>query len=167
MARPAEVIFIRTSWVFASKGKNFLTTIARLAGERPELRIVADQIGALTSARSIAQGVVSIIGSRAEREAGSVLNSIRRRFAEVDGLVHMSSRGATNWHGFATAIVDGLRVRGQQLAVHNIAAIDTKDYPTRAARPLRVWIYPGLKRSLAFKCQIGRRLLRLSSLSSF
>jgi dTDP-4-dehydrorhamnose reductase len=132
----ASYLIIRTSWVFASKGKNFLTTIARLARERPELRVVADQIGAPTSARSIAQGVISIIGSCPEHEAGSILNSIKRRFAEVDGLIHMSSRGATNWHGFATAIVDGLRVRGQQLAVHNIAAIDTKDYPSRAVRPL-------------------------------
>jgi dTDP-4-dehydrorhamnose reductase len=50
-------LIIRTSWVFASRGRNFLTTIARLALERPALRIVADQIGAPTSARSIAQAL--------------------------------------------------------------------------------------------------------------
>jgi dTDP-4-dehydrorhamnose reductase len=48
----------------------------------------------------------------------------------------MADKGETSWHGFATAIVDGLRCRGHQLAARNIAAIGTKDYPTKAARPL-------------------------------
>jgi dTDP-4-dehydrorhamnose reductase len=127
-------LIIRTSWVFASRGKNFLTTIARLARERPELRIVADQMGAPTSARSIAQAVVSIIGERGVKDRD--LNLIKRKFAEADGLLHMSDYGETSWHGFATAIVDGLRSRGQRLAVANIAAIGTKDFPTKAPRPL-------------------------------
>jgi dTDP-4-dehydrorhamnose reductase len=127
-------LIIRTSWVFASGGKNFLTTIARLARERPELRIVADQMGAPTSARSIAQAVVSIIGERGVKDRD--LNFIKRKFAEADGLLHMSDYGETSWHGFATVIVDGLRFRGQRLAVANIAAIGTKDFPTKARRPL-------------------------------
>jgi dTDP-4-dehydrorhamnose reductase len=129
-------LIIRTSWVFASRGKNFLTTIARLARDRQELRIVADQIGAPTSARSIAQGLISIIGSNGPHENGSGVNLIKDRFAEVDGLVHMSDKGETSWHGFASAIVDGLRSRGVQLAVCNVAAIDSKDFPTKAPRPL-------------------------------
>jgi dTDP-4-dehydrorhamnose reductase len=48
----------------------------------------------------------------------------------------MAAKGETSWHGFATAIVDGLRSRGQQLAAHSITAIGTKDYPTKATRPL-------------------------------
>jgi dTDP-4-dehydrorhamnose reductase len=48
----------------------------------------------------------------------------------------MSNKGETSWHGFATAIVDGLRSSGQQLAVRNITAIGTRDFPTKAARPL-------------------------------
>lgn len=129
-------LIIRTSWVFASRGKNFLTTIARLARDRQELRIVADQIGAPTSARSIAQALISIISSHGPHENGSGLNLIKDRFAEVDGLVHMSDKGETSWHGFASAIVDGLRSRGVQLAVCNVAAIDSKDFPTKAPRPL-------------------------------
>jgi dTDP-4-dehydrorhamnose reductase len=129
-------LIIRTSWVFAATGKNFLTTIAKLARERQELRIIADQIGAPTSARSIAQAVISIINTQGANEGGSGVNLIKRRFAEVDGLVHMSDKGETSWHGFATAIVDGLRSRGQQLSVGNIAAICTKDFPTKAKRPL-------------------------------
>jgi dTDP-4-dehydrorhamnose reductase len=126
-------LIIRTSWVFASRGKNFLTTIARLARERPALRIVADQIGAPTSARSIAQALISIIsnGSRAPD-----INLVERRFAELNGLVHLSNSGETSWYGFAEAIVDGVRSRGQQLAVTNIEAIGSKDFPTKASRPL-------------------------------
>jgi dTDP-4-dehydrorhamnose reductase len=127
-------LIIRTSWVFASRGKNFLTTIARLALERPTLRIVADQIGAPTSARSIAQALISIISNGASR--GPDINPVKRRFAELDGLLHLSNSGETSWYGFAEAIVDGVRSRGKQLAVTNIEAIGSKDFPTKASRPL-------------------------------
>jgi dTDP-4-dehydrorhamnose reductase len=128
-------LIIRTSWVYASRGRNFLTTIVRLAREREELRIVADQIGAPTSARSIAQALVSIISSKAPHDNAPSIEVIRRRFVEAQGLVHLSDRGETSWHGFGTAIVDGLRSRGQHLVVQRITAITTKDYPTKAARP--------------------------------
>jgi dTDP-4-dehydrorhamnose reductase len=130
----ASHLVIRTSWVFASRGKNFLTTIARLARERHELRIVADQTGAPTSARSIAEALTSVISNVGTKEPD--INLIRRRFADLDGLVHLSNKGETSWHAFAAAIVDGIRARGQQLAVTNIAAIGSKDFPTKAARPL-------------------------------
>jgi dTDP-4-dehydrorhamnose reductase len=133
-ARSSHLI-IRTSWVFASRGKNFLTTILGLARDREELRIVADQIGAPTSASSIAKALTSIISPR-PRENDAGINLIKSRFAAVDGLVNISDKGETSFHGFATAIVDGLRSRGIQLAVRNIAAIDSKDFPTKAIRPL-------------------------------
>jgi dTDP-4-dehydrorhamnose reductase len=127
-------LIIRTSWVFASKGKNFLTTITRLARERTELRVVADQIGAPTSARSIAQAVISILcGPGSERRD---VDLVKRRFASLGGLVHVSNAGKTNWHDFAVAIVSGLRLRTNRLVVTDIIAIGTKDFPTRAVRPL-------------------------------
>lgn len=130
-------LIVRTSWVYASRGKNFLTTIVRLAREREELRIVADQIGAPTSAGSIAQAVISIISGHApEERASSDVNFIKRRFADTNGLVHLSNSGQTSWHGFATAIVEGLRDRDKRLAVRSITAIGTRDFPTKAARPL-------------------------------
>jgi dTDP-4-dehydrorhamnose reductase len=129
-------LIIRTSWVFASRGQNFLNTIGRLARERQELRIVADQIGAPTSARSVAQALTSMLSSGDQHEPDPTIDLIKSRFAEVKGLVHMSNKGETSWYGFATAIVDGLRCRGVQLAVCNIVAIDTKDFPTKATRPL-------------------------------
>jgi dTDP-4-dehydrorhamnose reductase len=127
-------LIIRTSWVFAAGGKNFLTTISRLALERPTLRIVANQIGAPTSARSISQALISIIGNGASRRPD--IDRVKRRFAELEGLVHLSNRGETSWYGFAEAIVDGVRSRGKQLAVTKIEAIGSKDFPTKASRPL-------------------------------
>lgn len=128
-------LVVRTSWIFSSTGNNFLNTILRLAREQAELRIVSDQFGAPTSARSIAHGIMSIIGGSAGRSMEIKMEEIARRFSQVDGLLHMSNAGETSWYGFACAIVEGLRARGFALAVREIVPIATKDYPTRALRP--------------------------------
>lgn len=120
-------LIIRTSWVFAARGVNFLRTIARLAGERKELRIVADQIGAPTSARTIAEAVVQIVGPD--------LSGIASSSAFDRQIINVACVGQTSWHGFATAIVAGLKTRGVELAVEHIVAIGTKDYPSKATRP--------------------------------
>ncbi|MFZ1108314.1 MAG: dTDP-4-dehydrorhamnose reductase [Rhodomicrobium sp.] len=126
LANPAYLI-IRVSWVYAAQGKNFLRTIARFAREREQLRIVSDQFGAPTSAEQIAQCAATILSSR-----GRVLDEV---FAEAKNVVHFSASGVTSWHGFATAIVDGLRARGVALRVNSISAIPTSEYPTAAKRP--------------------------------
>jgi dTDP-4-dehydrorhamnose reductase len=120
-------LIIRTQWVYAANGANFLRTIARLAAQRKELRIVADQYGAPTSARIIADAVASIIGP----------NSIplTERFNNTDGLIHVAASGETTWHGFAQAIVNGLKARGVELAVESVVPIPASEYPTRARRP--------------------------------
>jgi dTDP-4-dehydrorhamnose reductase len=124
-------LVVRTSWIFASRGRNFLNTIVRLARQGGELRIVADQIGAPTSARSIAEGLMSIFGGQSANIA-----SIRQRLRAAEGIVHLTSSGQSSWHGFAVAIVDGLRDRGIHVPVTGVTAIRTKDFPTRAVRPL-------------------------------
>jgi dTDP-4-dehydrorhamnose reductase len=118
-------LILRTSWVYAAKGTNFLRTIARLAAERPELRIVADQIGAPTSAQVIAHSIARMI----------VSSDLVGRFAAANGLVHLATSGETSWHGFASAIVDGLKARGAPLKAQAIVPIGTADYPTKAKRP--------------------------------
>jgi dTDP-4-dehydrorhamnose reductase len=128
-------LVVRTSWVFSSTGTNFLNTILRLASEQAALRIVSDQFGAPTSARSIAHGIMSIISGSAGSPMQINMETIARKFSQVDGLLHMSNAGETNWCGFACAIVEGLRARGFPLAVREIVPIATKDYPTRALRP--------------------------------
>jgi dTDP-4-dehydrorhamnose reductase len=119
-------LIVRTSWVYAAaKGTNFLRTIARLAAERPELRIVADQIGAPTSAQVIADSIATMIATP----------DLVRQFAVAKGLVHLAAAGETSWHGFASAIVDGLKARGLPLKAQAIVPIRTEDYPTKAKRP--------------------------------
>lgn len=119
-------LIARTSWVYAAKGSNFLRTIARLAREREELRIVADQIGAPTSADIIADTLATFFAS-----PGGLSSVIER----TDGLVHVAAAGSTSWHGFATSIVEGLRTRGVPLKVERVVAIGTADFPTKAQRP--------------------------------
>ena len=99
-------LIVRTSWVYAAQGTNFLKTIVRLSRERSELRIVADQIGAPTPARLIAQIVTTIIEQ--------CRSDMRARFTDAGGVIHVATSGETSWHGFASAIVDRLRARGDR-----------------------------------------------------
>ena len=120
-------LVVRTSWIYASKGKNFMRTIARLAGESKKLRIVADQVGAPTSAALIADALTRMVEDDPK--------TIADRFAGAQGLVHFAASGATSWHGFAVAILQGLRERGVRLVADGVIPIRTEDYPTKAVRP--------------------------------
>ena len=120
-------LIVRTSWVYAAKGRNFLRTIARVACERAELRVVDDQVGAPTSAALIADILSRIVaGDRALLAA---------RFAAAEGITHVAASGCTSWCGFATAIVDGLRARGRAIKTERVIPIRTEEYPTKARRP--------------------------------
>lgn len=125
----APHLIIRTSWVYAASGANFLRTIERLARERDELRVVADQFGAPTSASSIAEAVSAILARR--RTAAGLAAD----FAAAKGLVHVADAGCTSWHGFASAIVEGLKARGWPVKAATVRPITTREFPTRAARP--------------------------------
>jgi dTDP-4-dehydrorhamnose reductase len=120
-------LIVRTSWVYAAQGKNFLRTMARLARERKELRVVADQFGAPTSAQIIADAVVKILREEF-RDSGDP-------FRHEGGVIHMSASGTTSWHGFADAIIAGLRRRGVKLEAECLIAIATSEYQTKATRP--------------------------------
>jgi dTDP-4-dehydrorhamnose reductase len=120
-------LIIRTSWVYAATGTNFLRTIARLARERKDLRVVADQIGSPTSARVIAEAVAAILVS--------CTGNLHQRFAEAQGCVNIAAAGETSWHGFASAIIEGLRSRKVSLAVQSILPLRTEEYPAKATRP--------------------------------
>lgn len=121
-------LIVRTSWVYAARGSNFLRTIARLAREREELRIVADQVGAPTSARVIANVV--------EQLTAMEPSDLCRGFTKAEGVTNIVTAGETSWHGFAASIVEGLRSRNVALAVKLILPLRTEDYPTKAKRPL-------------------------------
>lgn len=121
-AAGADHLIFRTSWVYAARGANFLRTILRLAAEREELRIVADQVGAPTWARLIAEATAHAL-KQAMHE--------RRRGNFESGLFHLTAAGETSWHGFASAIIAG-RVG---LRANTVTPIATADYPTPARRP--------------------------------
>ena len=126
-AAGGDGLIVRTSWVYAATGTNFLRTIARLARERAELRVVADQIGAPTSAALLADAVARMLNGGIE--------AFRASAARASGLVHVAASGETSWHGFAEAILEGLEARGVPLAAQRVVPIRTGDYPTRAKRP--------------------------------
>ncbi len=116
---PRHVI-LRTAWVYGEFGHNFLKTIVRLAKERDELRIVADQHGSPTSTRELATAI-SDIGSRLATGA------------DLWGTYHFTAAGTTTWHGFATAIVAAQApLTGR---VPKVTAITTAEYPLPAPRP--------------------------------
>jgi dTDP-4-dehydrorhamnose reductase len=121
-------LILRTSWVYSARGRNFVRTILRLARERDELRIVDDQIGAPTSAALIAQAtVLAIRAAVRERTEG--------QFAS--GLFHLTASGATSWHGFAAAILEGETRRGllAPRRALRLVPIASEEYPRPAARP--------------------------------
>ena len=123
----ADYIVLRTSWIFAARGRNFLRTILRLADERDELRIVADQIGAPTWARDIAGATALIIdaGCRSRRTGGF-----------VSGFFNLTASGCTSWHGFAEAILGSAKQRsGLSIRCSRVSPISSSEYPTPAARP--------------------------------
>jgi dTDP-4-dehydrorhamnose reductase len=115
-ATGAHALVFRTSWVYGLRGANFLLTIRRLATERDELRIVADQIGVPNWCRELAQATVRIVGAG----LGAA--------AERNGLYHLCARGCASWHEFACAILGGA-------PAPRVVPIATADYPTPARRP--------------------------------
>jgi dTDP-4-dehydrorhamnose reductase len=120
-------LILRTCWVYAARGHNFLLTTLRLARERDELRIVADQIGAPTWAREIADATAHIV-RRACHE--------RERESFTSGVFNVTATGATSWCGFAEAILDQAMSRqGMQRKRPKIHPISSLEYPRPAARP--------------------------------
>jgi dTDP-4-dehydrorhamnose reductase len=111
----ASLVF-RTSWVYGRRGRNFLRTIERLAAERDELRIVADQIGVPNWSRTLAEAT--------ERVVAQGLPAL----AERAGLYHLSSAGRASWYEFAQAIVGAA-------AKPRVVPITTAEYPLPAQRP--------------------------------
>ena len=134
-------LILRTAWVYATRGKNFLLTILRLATEREELRVVCDQVGAPTWSREIARATISIL-RRLLCGGQSPLS-----WEEVTGTYHMTAAGATSWFDFTQAIlVEVTRVaisspwlvsamNGRPLIAQHVLPITTSEYPTPARRP--------------------------------
>ncbi len=117
-----QYLVLRTSWVYSSHGKNFLLTMQRLLQEKPQMRIVADQIGAPTWAGTIANSTRALIERWQAGQAGDW------------GVYHLTAQGETSWLGFAQAIGEHLLAEGKACA--ELEGIPASDYPTPAKRPL-------------------------------
>jgi dTDP-4-dehydrorhamnose reductase len=115
-ATGGHALVLRTSWVYGLRGRNFLLTVRRLAAERDELAIVADQIGVPNWSRALAEATVRAI------VAGLPA------LAERSGVYHLSATGQATWHEFAQAIVG-------DVARPRVVPITTAEYPTPARRP--------------------------------
>ncbi len=128
-AAAAVHLIFRTSWVYATRGRNFLCTIQRLAWERKELRVVDDQIGSPTWARCIAEATGQVLARCWDpQDTGSL--------ADVSGLYHLSASGQTSWHGFATEILEVMRADSEaKVVVQHVTAIPGSAYPSSARRP--------------------------------
>jgi dTDP-4-dehydrorhamnose reductase len=119
-------LIVRTSWIYAARGHNFLKTVLRLARERDELRIVDDQIGAPTWARDLA-AATAVMTRQARQE-------IARDDFE-SGLFHVTGSGATSWFIFAQAAVKQAEQSGLLARKSKIVPIASSEYPVAATRP--------------------------------
>lgn len=115
-ALPGALI-VRTAWVYASEGTNFLRTMLRLMRDRPEVRVVADQVGTPTHAPSLARAIWRLAGSGAQ------------------GVYNFTDAGVASWYDFAVAIQEEALALGLLDSAVPVIAIRTEDYPTPAQRP--------------------------------
>jgi dTDP-4-dehydrorhamnose reductase len=114
---------LRTAWVFAPMGRNFVRTMLAVGAQRPELRVVADQHGHPTAAPDLADAIAAILVKL--RATGWQ--------PEYRGVFHAVAQGHTSWHGFAQAIFAAAQpYGGPRPMVHPIA---TREYPVKAVRP--------------------------------
>jgi dTDP-4-dehydrorhamnose reductase len=118
-------LILRTSWVYGARGGNFAKTMLRLAQERDEIKVVADQVGAPTGAELLADVSAHMIRHTLVNPA-------------LSGLYNVVAAGETSWHGYAQHVIEAARARGLPVRVkaENLRAIPTADYPTPAVRPL-------------------------------
>jgi dTDP-4-dehydrorhamnose reductase len=140
---PAHSSVVRTSWLYAAHGRNFLTTMLRLMRDRPELTVVSDQIGAPTSVTGLA----------------GVLWAFARRRAS--GLYHWCDSGVASWYDFAVAIGEEAVSLGVLDSSPTILPITSAEYPTAARRPpYSLLAKHGTERLLGVSALHWRRALR-------
>ena len=118
-ASGARHLILRTAWVYAMHGQNFLRTMLRVGAERDELRVVADQVGSPTPAWLIADLTATIL----------------HKGIDQSGVSNLVTAGQTSWHGFAEAIFDQAFTVGLVERKPRVVPITTAEYPTPAQRP--------------------------------
>ena len=133
-ASGATYLVFRTSWIYGSRGKNFLLTILRLARQKEELRIVDDQHGAPTWSRDLARVIVTVM-KRVSNQAAESDSSIQDAVRAVQGVYHAAGSGETTWFGFAQEFLRLAAAARRHAKMARLAPIPTHEYPTPARRP--------------------------------
>jgi dTDP-4-dehydrorhamnose reductase len=143
-------VILRTSWVYAPRGGNFLLTMLRRGAESDSLRIVDDQTGSPTSAAAIGDATLAVLQNCLKRDSNSY-DYVR----ELCGVYHASCSGQTSWHGFARSIFEEAKKTelGPKLKVQQVVPISTEEYPTPARRP-RYSVLSNEKRLRTFNFQL-------------
>lgn len=126
-AKLARYLIVRTSWLYGPGGRNFVKTILRLAADREELRIVADQVGSPTYTGDLADALFALIRTIANHEQAGRQGP--------SGICHFSNDGVVSWCGFAERILALARAQGHALQARRVTPITTEDYPLPAPRP--------------------------------
>ena len=126
----AKHLILRTSWVYAEEGKNFLHTMLRLGHDRDELKIVVDQIGAPTTAEAITEATHAVLTKLVQDEL--IQDNPSRDNSDASGIYHLACAGETSWCGFAEAIFAAF---AKQQKAPRVLPIPTEAYPTPAKRP--------------------------------
>ncbi|MHA6288836.1 dTDP-4-dehydrorhamnose reductase [Maricaulis sp. CAU 1757] len=142
-----DALVLRTAWVFSRHGRNFVTTMLRLAQSRSELRVVDDQRGCPTPAGSIADAALELAGRMADGQS------------VPGGVFHFAGDQPVSWKEFAETIFDEWRALGHE--VPTVAPIASKDYPTAAARPANsVLNCEKIERELGLRAAAWREALK-------
>lgn len=123
----ADHLILRTAWVYAAHGHNFLRTMLRLGAERDELRVVADQHGAPTDTSLIVRASLAALDRWRQAD--------QRQRQQLKGIHHLVASGATTWHGFAEAIFDRAMAAGLLARQPRVIPISSGEFPTPATRP--------------------------------
>lgn len=123
----ADHLILRTAWVYAAHGQNFLRTMLRLGSERDELRVVADQHGAPTDTTLIVRASLAALDRWQQSDATQ-----QRR---LGGTHHLVASGATTWHGFASAIFEQAATHRLIARAPRVVPISSAEFPTPAVRP--------------------------------
>jgi dTDP-4-dehydrorhamnose reductase len=130
-----STLVLRTSWVYGSRGSNFLLTMLRLSRERQELKVVDDQVGAPTWSRAIAESTAHIIAQvTAPRRNGKTGASVAELFEDYRGVYNLTAAGKVSWYGFTEAVLS-YRRPAETSGIATLLSIPATQYPTRAKRP--------------------------------
>ena len=113
-----RALIVRTAWVYAATGQNFVRTMLRLLRERPEVRVVGDQIGTPTHAAGLARALWGFV-----------------RHPDARGIWHWTDAGVASWYDFAVAIRAVIATRDDTARLAEVVPITTAEYPTAARRP--------------------------------